>query len=100
MVLGSSSVAVTSPSEIAPASSKEFLDIQANIVWIHSETAACSCENGKYLFIIEETKAITINFNEKNSLEKTIFLYFTCSLINYHCIIDSCWYLLLLPDKK
>ena len=31
MVLGSSSVAVTSPSDFAPASSKEFLDIQATI---------------------------------------------------------------------
>ena len=31
MVLGSSPVAVTSPSDFAPASSKEFLDIQANI---------------------------------------------------------------------
>ena len=29
MVLGSSPVAVTSPSDFAPASSKEFLDIQA-----------------------------------------------------------------------
>ena len=31
MVLGSSAVAVTSPSDFAPASSKEFLDIQATI---------------------------------------------------------------------
>ena len=31
MVLGSSPVAVTSPSDLAPASSKEFLDIQATI---------------------------------------------------------------------
>ena len=31
MVLGSSPVAVTSPSDFAPASSKEFLDIQATI---------------------------------------------------------------------
>ena len=29
VVLGSSPVAVTSPSDMAPASSKEFLDIQA-----------------------------------------------------------------------
>ena len=33
MVLGSSPVAVTSPSDVAPASSKEFLDIQATIEW-------------------------------------------------------------------
>ena len=31
MVLGSSPVAVTSPSDFEPASSKEFLDIQATI---------------------------------------------------------------------
>ena len=31
MVLGSSPVAVTSPSDFVPASSKEFLDIQATI---------------------------------------------------------------------
>ena len=31
MVLGSSPLAVTSPSDFAPASSKEFLDIQATI---------------------------------------------------------------------
>ena len=31
MVLGSSPVAVTSPSDFAPASSKEFPDIQATI---------------------------------------------------------------------
>ena len=31
MVLASSPVAVTSPSDFAPASSKEFLDIQATI---------------------------------------------------------------------
>ena len=31
MVLGSSPVAVTSPSNFAPASSKEFLDIQATL---------------------------------------------------------------------
>ena len=31
MVLGSSPIAVTSPSDFAPALSKEFLDIQATI---------------------------------------------------------------------
>ena len=37
--MGSSPVAVTYSSDFAPASSKEFLDIQANYrVWIHSET--------------------------------------------------------------
>ena len=36
--LGSSPLAVTYISDIAPVSSKEFLDIKANIVWIHPET--------------------------------------------------------------
>ena len=40
MVLGSIPVAVISPSDFAPASSKEFLDIQPIRVWIHSETRA------------------------------------------------------------
>ena len=31
MVLGSSPIAVTSPSDVAPASSKDFLDIHATI---------------------------------------------------------------------
>ena len=26
-------------------------------------------------------------------------LYFTCHYINYHCFIDSCWYLLLSETK-
>ena len=38
VVVGSSPVAVTDTSDFAPASSKEFLDIQATRVWIHSET--------------------------------------------------------------
>ena len=40
----------------------------------------------------EERKNIPTDFNEKNF---NILLTF---FINYHCIIDSCWYLLLL-DK-
>ena len=37
MVVGLSPIAVTSTSDIASVSSKEFLDTQATIVWIHSE---------------------------------------------------------------
>ena len=41
MVMSSNRVAVTYTSDIVPALSKEFLDIQANYsVWIHSETRA------------------------------------------------------------
>ena len=39
VVVGSIRAAVTQTSDMAPALSKEFLDIQANKrVWIHSET--------------------------------------------------------------
>ena len=64
--------------------------------------ALCSCENGKYLAsilyklaitfdeIIEETKIIPTNFNEKNITCQMQNFYFTCLFIHYHCIIDSC----------
>ena len=47
--------------------------------------------------IIEETKTIPINFNEKNITCKTKNIYkkyicFTCLFINCYSIIDSCWY--------
>ena len=48
--------------------------------------------------IVEEIKIILTNFNEKKLDSQAKFLYFTCIFINYHCIIDSCYYLLL-PDK-
>ena len=39
MVVGSNLAAVSQTSDMAPASSKEFLDVQANYkAWIHSET--------------------------------------------------------------
>ena len=39
MVAGSNPDAVTETSDMGPASSKDFLDIQANSsMWIHSET--------------------------------------------------------------
>ena len=60
MVLGSSPVAVTSPSDFAPASSKEFLDIQATIECgftlsrVRGMTRTCSttkfvCYIGKFI---------------------------------------------------
>ena len=62
-----------------------------------------SCLNGKYLTsiidddsmitcnkIIEETKAVPTNFNEKSAYKTHIFPYFTCLFINYYSIIDSC----------
>ena len=65
--------------------------------------ATRSCKNGKYLAsiidddsvitcdeIIEQTKTIPTNFNEKSTLQNTKLLYFTCIFINYHCFIDSC----------
>ena len=48
---------------------------------------------------IEETKPIPTNFNEKKyNLSNKKFQYFTCLFINYHSIIDSCYYILL-SDK-
>ena len=41
----------------------------------------------------EETKTLPTTFTEKNYN----FLYFSNLFISYHCIIDSCYY--LLPDK-
>ena len=61
------------------------------------------CKNNKYLAsiiddsmitcgdIIEETKTIPANFNEKNITCKIQNLYILLTFfINYHCIIDSC----------
>ena len=87
---------------------KKFIIFGKNNIW---NSATCSCENGKYLGNIiddsaitcgevrETTKAVSNNFNEKKSKlqnkKKSIsYLLF----INYHSVIDSCWYLLL-PDK-
>ena len=55
MVLGSSPVAVTSPSDFAPVSSKEFLDIQATI------------ECG---FTLKRVRDMTRTYNYKNLFEK------------------------------
>ena len=61
-----------------------------------------SFENAKYLAtitensvitcdkIIEETKTLTVGFNEKSSICKTKNSIFCLPFFNYHCIIDSC----------
>ena len=46
----------------------------------------------------EETKTVPTNFHEKTNLKNRKFLYFTGIFISYHCIIGSCYYLLL-PAK-
>ena len=62
MVLGSSPVAVTSPSDFTPASSKEFLDIKATIrVWIHSETCMWHDKN-------KQSKHRTDKYSEHSSI--------------------------------
>ena len=62
-------------------------------------------EDGRYLASIMDDSVIACdevidvedrNFNEKDIACKT--QNFTCLFINYHCIIDSCKYLLL-SDK-
>ena len=67
-----------------------------------SNPAKCSCKIGKYLEsfiddsvgacgeIIEETKIIWTNFNEKEKLIKQKISYFTCILIIYYSIATSC----------
>ena len=65
--------------------------------------ATCSCENGKYVGsiidgsvikydeIIEETKTVRANFNEKKLTCKTKNFYILLAFfINYHSIIESC----------
>ena len=77
-------------------------------------SATFTYENGKYLEsiigdsvimfgeIIEATKnRFKENFSNKKAYKNNCsdtFLYFTHLFINYHSIIDSCWYLLL-PNK-
>ena len=53
VVAGSNPVAVTSISDIAPASSNEFFDIYANYaVWIHSETCTVHDNNIQEIIIV------------------------------------------------
>ena len=62
MVLGSSPVAVTSPSDSAPASSKEFLDIQATI----------ECE-----FTLKRVRDMTRTYSVQSISAKTYYVLFT-----------------------
>ena len=39
---------------------------------------------------IRESYEEQTNFNGKSKLEKAKFLYFTCIVINYYSIFDSC----------
>ena len=43
----------------------------------------------------EEMRSIPTSFNGKNVICKTEFLHFTYLFINYHYVIDSCYYILL-----
>ena len=72
--------------------------------------SACSFENGKYLVSIMDDLVITLITLEtqklsrttkkqkllqqilmkKYSLQNTKFIYFTCLLVHYHCIIVGC----------
>ena len=46
----------------------------------------------------EETNQFQEILIKKYNMQNTKFLYFTYLFINYHCIIESCYYLLL-SDK-
>ena len=59
MVLGSNPVAVTSPSDFAPASGKEFLDIQATI---------------EYGFTLERVRDMTRTYSQLLTVMITIML--------------------------
>ena len=77
-------------------------------IWNHN---TCSCENGKYLERVmddsvntcheiiesydEERKTIPTNFNRKKANFKMKNVYILLVFLDYHCIIDSCYYLLL-----
>ena len=80
-------------------------------IWNHN---TCSCENGKYLERVmddsvntcheimesydEERKTIPTNFNRKKANFKMKNVCILLVFLDYHCIIDSCYYLLL-SDK-
>ena len=86
---------------------KKHHTCEKDSVW---NPVSCSCENRQHLAnitddsvikydeIIEETKTIATNFNEKNSLQNTKLICFTCIFINYYRITDSRQYSLL-SDK-
>ena len=66
--------------------------------------STCSSENGRYLASIVDDSVITCDEKQKQLQEilmkkiKSVgqkFFMFICLFIDYHCIIDSCWYLLL-----
>ena len=76
--------------------SKIMIHVDASVKDIVLNPATCSCKNGKNLasiiddsvitwnVIIEETKTIQTNFNEKKcDLWNRKYLYFTCLFINY-----------------
>ena len=63
MVLGSSPVAVTSPSDFAPALSKEFLDIQATV----------ECR-----FTLKHVRDMTRTYSHVFNLETRGFSLLTC----------------------
>ena len=75
MVVGSNPVAVTSPSDFAPASSKEFLDIQATI--------ECGFDNAVFQTELREALAKVKSHNYQ-SFEQAFL-----SLLNLHVPVKS-----------
>ena len=77
--------------------SKEHRLCEKDYIW---NPATCSCENGKYLASIIDDLVIMCDeiIRQKRFQQKALqqLLYLAHIFINYHSIIDSCYYLLLL----
>ena len=74
MVVGSNPVAVTSPSDFAPASSKEFLDIQATIeCGFTLKRVRDMIKTYSLNFIVRDDKYIVAKLKKINKINRTTF---------------------------
>ena len=84
---------VCNPSEYSFENGKQLVSIVDDLV-IMCDDIRDAETNDKAKSNDEETKTLPTNFNEiqpeKYSLQNTKFIYFTCLLVDYHCIIVSC----------
>ena len=92
MVVGSNPVAVTSPSDFAPASSKEFLDIQATIecgftlkrvrdmIKTYSHKESCLIINGKQSVKLKSDSIRFKNYFKQLAVPFKVYADFECLL--------------------
>ena len=94
MVLGSSPVTVTSPSDFAPASSKEFLDIQATVecgFTLKRVRDMTRTYSPKYQYLINKRQGVGINhFNDPEA-----FIEYSNDMHDVYKNVDECN-----PDKE